>query len=301
MHVIIRSIIRLLWVSVLCLGLGCRKSEPTTSKSGPAPVRVVSLAPSLTEIICAVDGLPLLVGRTRVCDYPPEVATVPIIGDFGDPSMELLLKARPTLIIDLALSDESVGSRLTQMGMNRQRVPCLHLDDIPVAIRQIGTLIGRSERAEPLAQNLTAEIHKARKFNQTLAKRPRVFIEIWNDPLNTAGAGSYLSELVNLAGGTNIADDVNKDYFQVSAEWVIARNPEVIFCFYMTPNQKPASFQLKRDGWDGVDAVKNHCVFSGFDNNVVLRPGPRVLEAVSALRQAIDQARQPSSPATPKP
>jgi iron complex transport system substrate-binding protein len=298
MHLTIRAVTRLLWAVILCLGWGCRKSEPSTSKSGPAPVRVVSLAPSLTEIICAVDGLPLMVGRTRVCDYPPEVAPVPIIGDFGDPSMELLLTAHPTLIIDLDLSDETVGSRLTQMGMNRQRVPCLHLDDIPRAIRQIGSLIGRSERAEPLAQSLTTEINRLREFNRTLSKRPRVFIEIWNDPLNTAGAGSYLSELVNLAGGTNIADEVDKDYFQVSPEWVIARNPEVIFCFYMTPNQEPGSFQLTRDGWNGVDAVKNKCVFSGFDNNVVLRPGPRVLEAVSALRQAIDQAR-PLPPPSP--
>jgi iron complex transport system substrate-binding protein len=301
MHAFVRSGLRLCFASVLGLGLGCRKSEPPAAQPTSDPVRIVSLAPSLTEIICAVDGLPLLVGRTRVCDYPPEVASVPIIGDFGDPSLELLLTAHPTLIVDLDLSDETVGSRLTQMGMNRHRVPCLHLDDIPLAIRQIGSLIGRSERAGSLAQTLTDEINRLREFNRTLSKRPRVFIEIWNDPLNTAGAGSYLSELVNLSGGTNIADEVDKDYFQVSPEWVIARNPEVIFCFYMTPNQKPGSFQLTRDGWNGVDAVKNHCVFSGFDNNVVLRPGPRVLEAVSALRQAIDQARPQPPPVSPTP
>lgn len=288
-----RFIIRLLWACAWALLLGCRPAEHPAVDPQTAPPRVVSLAPSLTEIICAVDGRPLLVGRTRVCDYPPDVASVPIIGDFGDPSLELLLTARPTLIVDLDLADETVGAKLTRLGLNRRRVPCLHLDDIPQAIREIGSLIGRSDRADPLAQSLTAEIERLRAVNRTLSHRPRVFIEIWNDPLNTAGAGSYLSELVTLAGGTNIADEVNKDYFQVSPEWVIARNPEVIFCFYMTPNPEPRAYELKRDGWAGVEAVKNRCVFSGFDNNVVLRPGPRVLSAVAALRQAIDQARQP--------
>jgi len=278
---------------------GCGPARPPEASPTPDTPRVVSLAPSLTEIVCAIDGLPLLVGRTRVCDYPPGVATVPIIGDFGDPSLELLLQARPSLVLDLDLADETIGAKLTRMGLNRQRVPCLHLDDIPLAMRRIGDLIGHSAVAERQAQALSEEIERLREANRHLAQRPRVFIEIWNDPLNTAGRGSYLSELVTLAGGANIADEVDKDYFQVAPEWVIARDPEVILCFYMTSNSVPNAFQLKRDGWQSVAAVKQGRVFSGFDNNVVLRPGPRVLEAVQALRQAIDQARPAASPSPP--
>jgi iron complex transport system substrate-binding protein len=115
-----------------------------------------------------------------------------------------------------------------------------------------------------------------------------VLVVIWNDPLITAGAKSYLSELVGIAGGRNIGDELEKDYYQVSAEWVVARDPEVILCFYMAPGgNSPRADILKRVGWSQVAAVRQARVYDRFNNDVILRPGPRVLAGIEALRKAI--------------
>ena len=106
---------------------GCgRDMEVPSDVSAPsAPIRIVSLAPSITEAVCAVGAGDLLVGRTSACNYPDEVvASVPVIGGFGTPSLELLAKARPTLVLETALADEAIGLRIDAMGLRRERIRC---------------------------------------------------------------------------------------------------------------------------------------------------------------------------------
>ena len=267
--------------------LGCQRPQaPTPAPAGPP--RVVSLAPNLTEIVFAIGAGDLLVGRTSACDYPPEAAAVPVIGGFGEPSIERLLTVKPTLILDAALSDESVGAKISKLGLHRVRVTCTRLDDIPGAIETVGRLVQRPEKATALAAALRGQIRELRRSVAAGVDKPKVLVEIWNDPLTTAGRNSFLSDLVTLAGGRNLGDEVDKDYFQASAEWAVSRNPDVILCFYMT-DQHGSAHQavLKRSGWEQVAAVRSGRVYSGFDNNVTLRPGPRVLEGVDALRRCL--------------
>lgn len=301
------------------LSAGCAPRRPELAPEGD---RIVSLAPNLTEIVCAVGAGNALVGRTSVCDYPPEIIkSVPVIGGFGAPSLDRLLKTRPTLILDVALEDEATANLMSKMGAQRVRVPCAKLDDIPTAILTVGRLAHRESAAQSLAERIRREVAQRRgalaetnQAFQSVGIPPTVFVEIWGDPLMTVGRNSFVSELVALSGGRNLGDEVtDKDYFPVSSEWVIARNPDVILCLYMVKgagqttddrqrtaeNQSFESGKWKtesgnqianRPGWAQINAVRNGRVYGGFDNNLILRPGPRVLEGIDALQACIRNA-----------
>ena len=292
------------------LSSGCTPRQPDPAPAGP---RIVSLAPNLTEIVCAVGALDALVGRTSACDYPPEIIkSVPVIGGFGAPSMDRLLKTRPTLILDVALEDETVANLMTQLGVRRVRVPCATLDDIPTAVLTIGRLAHFESAAQPLAERIRRKVAERRaaleERKASGQTTPTVFVEIWGDPLMTVGRNSFVSELVALAGGRNLGNEVtNKDYFPVSSEWVIARNPDIILCLYMTkgsgrttddrqqtsetgdPKSKIWIRLAGRTGWAQIKAVREGHVYGGFDNNLILRPGPRVLQGIEALQTCIQQ------------
>ena len=279
----------------LAVGAGCDRPAPPPPDGMDRPARVISLAPSLTEIVCALGAADSLVGRTSACDYPPDVvARIPSVGGFGDPSIEMLVSLQPSVILDVDLSDATVGHKIKSVGLNRVRIKCTHLDDIPVAIREVGRYVQRDTAADAMSRNLAAEIQTLRKKASQATGRPHVFVEIWNDPLTTAGKGSFLSELIWLAGGQNIGDDVAKDYFQVSSEWVVRRNPDVILCFYMSPAVPARQGVVRRAGWKDVSAVKTSRIYDGFDNNLILRPGPRVLEGIAAIHKCLAPGEEKS-------
>jgi iron complex transport system substrate-binding protein len=270
--------------SAVALLAGCQARVQPAPSADP---RVVSLAPSMTEIVCAVGGRDALVGRSSACDYPPEVAKVPIVGGFGAPSLELLVAARPSLILDIDLADETIGRKIDALGLKRERVRCRSLDDIPAAMLRVGTLLSHADKAQALADELKRQVALLRTEAGTVTNRPSVYVEIWNDPLTTVGRGTFLSELIQLAGGRNVGDEVNKDYFEVSPEWIVSRDPDVILCFYMKPGSGVRERVLERPGWKQVKAVQSRAVYDGFDNNLILRPGPRVLDGIKALRACI--------------
>lgn len=261
---------------------------------GPGPAetvhdeRVVSLAPSLTEIVWAIGAGCHLVGRTSACDYPPEfVKTVPVVGGFGKPSLDSVVMVSPTLVLEVDLEDERLGKLLERVGLRRERVRCSSLDDITAAIIDVGSYIGYEESARELAGDIDNRLAELRAGRDE--KGPSVYVEIWGDPLMTVGRGSFVSELVSLAGGRNIGDEVaDREYFSVSPEWVIARNPEVIVCLYMSDRNGIAGAVGGRIGWSGIKAVREQRVYGGLDCSPILRPGPRVLEGIEILRECIE-------------
>jgi iron complex transport system substrate-binding protein len=277
----------------LAAALGLALTPAACSRrAAPAPTaggqRVISLAPSLTEIVCAIGAGDLLVGRTSACDYPPGVVSrVPVVGGFGAPSLELLAAARPTLILDVSLEDETLGQKIAGLGLRRERIACSTLDDIPSAMATVGRLVGREAEALRAAERMRAGIAALRARAGGDARRPKVLVEIWCDPVTTVGRRSFLSELIRLAGGANVGDEVDKDYFQVSSEWVVSKAPDVILCLYMSRDGSARRTVRSRDGWQSIPAVRNDRICDDFDNNMILRPGPRILDSVEALRRCM--------------
>ena len=270
---------------------GCRetatKQTPDSSSDKPA---IVSLAPSITEMIYAIGAEKQLAGRTSACDWPIDVEEIQVVGAFGKPSLEVLASLSPGLVLDTDLADENMGTKIAELGIRRERLAVRTLEDIPLALRKLGALTGNSEKADSLAHLIEKGLEKFRNQVNTGASLPKVYLEIWDDPLWTGGKSSYVSALISRAGGRNIGDAVEKEYFEVSPEWVIRQNPDIIACMYMSRESNIAEEVSSRPGWKHIRAVKNKEIYDNFDNNLFLRPGPRVLEGIEQLRRIIDAA-----------
>ena len=241
-------------------------------------------------MICAVGGSELLVGRTDVCNYPSnQLSQVPIVAKFGRPYLESMLAQKPTLVLDIDLEDQSLHATWERLGIGHQHVECKHLADIPSALRTVGRLSNTSATAEKLASSLESGLRdrQAAANKRPLAERPLVYVEIWNAPAMTAGRGSFVSELVALAGGRNMGDELPSAYATVSSEWVLTRNPDIILCLYMANDPHTRAGVFSRRGWQTLRAVQNNRVYSDFTLDTILRPGPRVLEGVDQIHQAL--------------
>ena len=262
--------------------MGCGRAPVADDVA--AGIRIVSLAPGITEAIYAVGAGELLVGRTSACNYPAGVESVAVIGGFGVPSLEMLAKVRPTLVLDSDLADEGVGAKIDAMGIARKRIDCSSLDGIPSMMREIGFLTGHVVEGERIALEIESSLAELRA-TEVVGERVKVYAEVWHDPMTTTGAGTVLSDLIRFAGGVNIGDAARKNYFQISPEKVLSAEPDVILCLYMGKNEGAAEALKLRPGWQHVRAVKNDAVYDGLDNDILLRAGPRVLLGVELLRE----------------
>jgi iron complex transport system substrate-binding protein len=277
----------LLLLSVVFLN-GCLNTGSRTENKREAEPRIVSLAPSLTEMLFAIGAGDHLIGRTSACDWPAAVSAVPVVGAFGRPSLEMLASLAPDLVVDVDLADEKTGEKITALHIRRERIACRTPDDIPAALKKLGDLTGHRREADSLAQVITTGLESFRKENALKGRKTSVYLEIWDDPLWTGGKSSYTSSLISYAGGCNIGDVVGKEYFEISPEWVIRKNPGLIACMYMS-RESSAQRQIEnRPGWNVITAVKKGRVYDRFDNNIFLRPGPRVLEGIAKMRELLD-------------
>ena len=272
---------------------GCRETGTRLKSFKPSSEKptIISLAPSITEMLCAIGAEEQLVGRTSACDWPKEVEKVSVVGAFGKPSLEVIAGLSPDLVIDTDLADENMGERITELGIRREKLTVRGPENIPPALRKLGKLTGNAERADSLAHAIEKGLEKLMSKPVTSTSRPKVYMEIWDDPLWTGGKSSYVSALITYAGGRNIGDAVEKEYFEVSPEWIIKQNPDIIACMYMSREADVAEKVSSRPGWEHILAVKNNRIYDNFDNNIFLRPGPRALQGIAQLRRLIDQAQ----------
>jgi iron complex transport system substrate-binding protein len=274
---------------VALLGLAaCRPPAPVAqSGSGDPAPRIVSLAPSLTEILFAIGAGGSVVGRTDVCNYPPEAAVVPVVGGFGKPSVEALAAQKPTHVFSVDLEDQSLPLLFTRLGWRSERIPCSRLDDIPDAVLAVGRLAGRTNEAVRLADEIRAGIAARQGETARPAPPPSVLVVVWWEPLMTVGRPSFIADLVTLAGGRIITSDINRDYFTVSEEWVLRQNPDVILSLSMGAPGATLGRLRETAGWRALQAVKDGRVHDAFDPDIVCRPGPRILTAADQIRAVL--------------
>jgi iron complex transport system substrate-binding protein len=282
--------IQTLGLALLLLVLaGCAEKQHRKTKPVGTHPRIVSLAPSLTEMIFAIGAGDQLVGRTSACDWPAEAKKVPIVGAFGRPSLEVLASLEPDLVVDVDLADDDAGRKITELNIRRENIRCRTPDDVPAALRKLGVLTGHLHEADSLAAVISSGLEAYRHESALKTHKTSVYLEIWDDPLWTGGSRSFTSAMITYAGGKNIGDVAGMEYFEISPEWVITRNPEVIACMYMSKKGDAVESVRSRPGWAEISAVKNGRVYSQFDNNLYLRPGPRVLEGISGLKMLFDK------------
>lgn len=244
---------------------------------GTFPARVVALDPSITEILFALGMGDRLVGRTR-WDLGTEAArALPDLGDGIRPNVEAVLSARPQLVFLYASGDNRAAARtLRAAGVQVVSLRIDRIADFARVAELVGRLTGRSDVARVVVDSVSATLDRVRRATSSLA-HPRVFIHAWESPLLTIGGGSFLSELVTIAGATNVFADLPSPSPQVSFEEVLRRDPDAVLGGPRTRLQLTAS-----ERWRALPAVRAGHVLV-MDTLVVARPSVRLGEAAVSL------------------
>ena len=257
------------------------------------PQRIVSLAPSNTEIVCALDACDRLVGVTDFDDYPPEVADVDDVVIAASVDVELVVAAEPDLVL-------AAGNELTPTEVIEQLddldLPVLvlypeTLDEIYADIELVGEVLGRGDEAAAVVADMedrAAEVVAAVED----AERPLTLYEVFHaeGTTYTAGEGSFLASLIKLAGATPVTGDAEG---VIGAEDLVAADPELILLGAASYDQSLADPDAAletlaaRPGWAELTAVREEAVVPYMDDIVTTRPGPRIVDGLEALARAI--------------
>ncbi|NLM40851.1 MAG: cobalamin-binding protein [Firmicutes bacterium] len=249
-----------------------------------APQRIVSLAPSITENLFALGVGDRVVGVTSWCDYPEEAKTRAIVGDAISLNLEVLLSLEPDLVVGDATLVQSHLDTLQSFGIPVFVIAPATISEIQTALIELGEAVGAPERGEELALAMEARLAELVASVQR-SFRPRVWIEVWHDPLMTAGPGSFMHELIELAGGENIAGDADSPWPIFSEELVIERDPQVVL---LTAYNLAEA--LSRPAWQATSAYQNGCVYE-VNPDIFSRTTPRILDALAELITIFDEVQ----------
>ena len=278
---------RRLRLALLLLVAACAPAPPPVA-SGP-PARVVSLAPSVTEIVYALDAGDRLVGVCGYCDHPAAVARLPRVGTYLAPSVEATLALRPDLVVAVPSPGNREAVRAIEWAGGRVLV--VHdrtLADLRAAIRDIAAALGAPATGERLTADVQAGLDRVHARVAGLPAR-RVLVVVGHSPLVAVGPGTLQDELLTIAGGVNVVADTGEAWPTIGLELVVARAPEVIVDAAMgTEGAGRALFAALST----VPAVQQDRVVR-LRSGAFLRAGPRVPEAAAALAAAI----HPEAPA----
>jgi iron complex transport system substrate-binding protein len=245
--------------------------------------KIVSLAPSHTEILFAIGAGEKVVGVTTADDYPEEVKEIEKVGGFDGWNLEMIISLEPDLVLNYGPGSEEDNKRLEEAGIVVAGFMPETIDEVINTIEKIGILTGNNDKAKEVVEEMKSERDEIISKVKDLGTK-RVFYEVYNDPLMTAGPGSFIDELITLAGGENIAKDADSPYPQYDVEKLIEKNPEV----YLIPDDSTTTLETlkERPGFENIDAIKNSQVYS-LDANIVSRPGPRIIEGLKEIAKAI--------------
>ena len=271
------------WAALLVLVLLCACGQAGSTPPSGSPARIVTLAPSTTEIVFGLGEGDRVVGVCAQCDYPDAATRLPRVGGYLAPSVEAVLGQRP----DLVMVVPSPGNREAVRTIERAGVPVLvtadrTLDDLWGAIHSVAGALGVPERGVEMEQKVRRDLDRVRQRVAGLPTR-RVLLVVGHRPLIVAGGGTLQDELVRTAGGVNVAADVGAAFPQVPLELVAARAPDVIVDAAM--GTEAGGRTLFAD-LSSVPAVRDGRIVA-LSADVLFRAGPRVGEAAAALGAVI--------------
>lgn len=242
--------------------------------------RAVSLAPSLTEMIFAIGAGDRLVGVTTYCNYPADATKIAKVGDTQTPNIEAIVALKPDVVfVSTASQLEAFMSTLDQQGIAVYVIDSKNLDDVLRDLATLAELFETREHASKLIESLIQRIEGV-KEEVAEKRRPRVFVQISRDPLYTIGKDSFLTGMIETAGGTSVTKDVATAYPTLSKETALALNPDAIILSDSEDNREP------NDVFKNSPAVKNGRVVR-INADIISRPGPRLVDALEQLAEEL--------------
>jgi ABC-type Fe3+-hydroxamate transport system substrate-binding protein len=289
-----RSSFRYLAAVSFALAIACRGDAPGRATpavrddfgnaidTAAAPAtRVVSLNPATTELLFAIGAGASVVGRSEWDQWPPAARDVPAVGPGLRPNVEAVLARRPDLVVLYASQDNrAAAERLEAAGIEVVALKIDRIAHLTRALRLLGARTGHAPTADSIAGSLTAALDSIRAGTAPL-ERPRVFWHIWSQPLITIGAGSYMNELVEIAGAENVYADQPAVSPPVTLEDVVRRDPDVILA-----GPKNAAELREDPRWQAVRAVREGRI-AVVDTMLVARPSIQLGAAAAHLARLL--------------
>ncbi len=249
------------------------------------PARVVSLAPSITEMLFSIGLADQIVGVTEFCDYPAGAQSKVKVG-YANPNVETIIALRSDMVLapkDFLRPD--VLAKLEQLKIPLFVLDAKTLEDIPLQIHTLGTMFEKTSVANDVTQRMRQRMAELKLKVETLPAK-RVLYVLNSQPLISVGPGSFIHQMIGLAGGVNIAAQAGVAYPRLSMETVLKEDPEVLIFPSGVVETVPRSEQQQWRRWDSLSAVKQQR-FHEVSSSLLNRPGPRVIEGLEQLVRAI--------------
>ncbi len=247
--------------------------------------RIISLIPSSTEILFALGFGDEVTAVSNYCNYPSkEIEGLPRVGD-QNLNIEKIISLKPTILVDTNGIHKKYEAIFNKLQLNYVNLSIKHLDDIPLEAARLAELLGNKNKADSFIEQWNLEISKL-TTNKDMAI-PKIYMEIWNNPIQAVGANNIMDSIISTAGGKNALEKI-KDFPVVNSEILMVANPDIIILAY--PDADIESIK-KRPGWKSINAVKNNRIFA-IDQDTIVRPGPRNIEAIKIINNYINKVEK---------
>jgi len=266
-------------IIIILFTFSCKQSEKNQKKG------IVVLSPEVAEIICALNAEKEITGITAECNYPPSLQQKKIVGSFSSIDKEAIIALNPRLIFCSSLEQESIALDLKNLGFQVEVIYPKGINAMFSDIERIGTLIRRKEAAGKLVKDLKEEREKI-KANSQGKLRPKVYLEIYRNPLMSVSDSSFVGELIETAGGDNIFPRLERDYARINPEAVISAKPDIMICY----SQDTLENIINRKGWQNIPAIQKRKIFFEKDINpdLIQRATPRCIEGMKILAKLFE-------------
>lgn len=250
-----------------------------------APRRIVSLLPSLTETVCALDACDRLVATDRFSDWPAAVRALPKVGGLDDAEFEMIVRLQPDVI--LLSRTQRISGRLESLGLKAFALDSESYAAIGRTVTLLGELLGEPERAAALERRIEHEVAEVaeRAHVERRGSAPSVYFEVDRTPF-AASAASFIGELLERLGAHNIVPADLGPFPKLNPEYVVRRNPDVIIA-----SRADAPHLAERPGWQTIRAVRERhiCSIDASERDTIVRPGPRVALGMRVLEDCLER------------
>lgn len=248
-------------------------------------MKIVSLAPSNTEILYALGLGSDIIAVTRFCDYPEEAQNKPKVGGWSDADSEKVATLHADLVVTSSIVQEKIFHALLHKGVNVVHFDPRTLEQIFESMVMLGKITSRETQAHELVKTVRKKMSVLSQREANRDYKPRVYVEEWHKPPTVSG--NWVPKITELAGGIHGLIKEGEISKEISTEEIVAFNPEVIIISWCGFHDKAnKTWVLERKGWESIEAIKNKKVFV-FDDSLLNRPGPRLVEGLQKLIETL--------------
>jgi len=255
------------------------------SKEAKTYNRIISLTPATTEILFELGLDEEIAGVSTFCNYPEKAKGKEKIGSFSNPNIEKIIMLKPDMVILTGMEQAEIKNILKKCNIDYIVSYPKSINDLLESIEKIGTVLSKRYQSERLIKKIEDTVSSIQDKIKDIApsERPKVYIEIWHDPIMSAGANSFVNDMIELAGGINVASSLKRAYSKIDPEHIIYNNPDVVILTYMKNDRWVENEFSNRVGWSSVSAIRKDRVYADIDPDLILRPGPRIREGLIEL------------------